>query len=131
MIFPVKVTASSADTAPAVIRMVARIVASSGGNRPSILVHASMIPLLARAGALQARPARAAHAGPMRAGWKSDLGLSVGIRHPSIAYRATCPTQRKETFPFPLQPALSSWEGVMKRLLVCLALLWACGKLAT
>ena len=29
-------------------------------------------------------------------------------RHPSIAYCATCPTQRKETFPFPLQPALTA-----------------------
>ncbi len=28
--------------------------------------------------------------------------------HASIAYCATCPTQRKETFPFPLQPAFTA-----------------------
>src|SRR5207237_605090 len=38
----------------------------------------------------------------------SSSDLCSDDRHPSIAYCATCPTQRKETFPFPLQPAFTA-----------------------
>jgi len=32
----------------------------------------------------------------------------VALTSTSIAYCANCPTQRKETFPFPLQPAFTA-----------------------